>query len=121
MLVVEDDGDLRAMLVDALHDRGFAALAAGNGIDALGMLEHVRPDAILLDLMMPGMDGFEFLAARAERPDLVGIPVVIASAAPPQREVALSTWSALLVKPYDLQTAVTTLERVAAGAQRRLR
>ena len=120
MLVVEDDPDLRDAIICALHDHGYAALSAPDGAAALRMLDAMTPDAILLDLMMPEMDGFEFLAARAERPDLAGIPVVIASGAPPERELASSTWTEFVSKPYDLPTLIATLERVCA-THRRLR
>jgi CheY-like chemotaxis protein len=112
MMVVEDDPDLREAVVAALRARGYEVFEAADGAVALRMLDAIRPDAILLDLLMPTMDGFEFLAARAERPELAGIPVVIASAAPPERELAPSTWNELVVKPYDIATLVETLDRV---------
>lgn len=118
MLVVEDDPDLREAIVGALHARGYAALSAEDGAQALRMLDAMIPDAILLDLLMPTMNGFEFLAARAERPDLAGIPVVIASAAAPDRELAPSTWNEFVMKPYDLPTLIATLERVCSTHKR---
>ena len=117
MLVVEDDPDLRDAVVAALTSRGYAVIEAGDGAVALRMLDVLRPDAILLDLIMPTMDGFEFLAARAERPEIASIPVVIASAAPPDRELAPSTWNELVVKPYDLTTLCETLDRVCGRAR----
>jgi CheY-like chemotaxis protein len=118
MLIVEDDPDLREAVVVALHARGYAVLEAEDGAAALRMLDALKPDAILLDLLMPTMNGFEFLAARAERPDISGIPVVIASAAPPDRELAPSTWNEFVTKPYDIVTLIETLERVCAVHRR---
>jgi CheY-like chemotaxis protein len=117
MLVVEDDPDLRDAVVAALTSRGYAVVEAADGAIALRMLDVLRPDAILLDLIMPTMDGFEFLAARAERPDIADIPVVIASAAPPDLELAPSTWNELVVKPYDIATLCETLDRVCGRAR----
>lgn len=117
MLVVEDDPDLRDAVVAALTSRGYAVVEAGDGAVALRMLDVLRPDAILLDLLMPTMDGFEFLAARAERPEIATIPVVIASAAPPERELAPSTWNELVVKPYDIEALIDTLDRVCARSR----
>jgi CheY-like chemotaxis protein len=117
MMVVEDDPELREAVVAALTSRGYAVVEAADGSVALRMLDVVRPDAILLDLLMPVMDGFEFLAARAERPDIASIPVVIASAAPPERDLAASTWSEFVAKPYDIVTLCETLDRLCARAR----
>jgi len=117
MLVVEDDPDLREAVVSALTTHGYAVVEAADGSVALRMLDVVHPDAILLDLIMPIMDGWAFLAARAERPDISGIPVVIASAAPPERELAPSTWNEFLAKPYDMRTLIDTVDRVCGRAR----
>jgi DNA-binding response OmpR family regulator len=68
ILVVEDDADTRAGLVDFLESEGFAVLEAENGQKALELLERAPfpPRLILLDLMMPVMDGWQFLAARRQ-------------------------------------------------------
>ncbi len=70
ILVVEDDPDTRAGLVSFLEAEGFAVRSAGNGREALDVLEGaaVPPRLILLDLMMPVMDGWQFLAERRRRP-----------------------------------------------------
>ena len=112
VLLVEDDDDLRDVLTGALHARGYAVCSARDGREALQMLDAFTPHAIVLDLLMPDMDGFAFLAARAERAELGRIPVVIASAAPPTRDLAASTWNEYLPKPYDVDTLVETLERL---------
>ena len=71
ILVVEDDPATRAGLVSLLEAEGFAVRSAGNGQEALDVLEGaaVPPRLILLDLMMPVMDGWQFLAERRRRPD----------------------------------------------------
>ena len=82
ILIVEDNADLRAVLVDALTDVGYEIGEASNGLEALAHAEAWLPDAILLDLMMPDMDGAEFLRARRERPFLAHIPVMVLTAHP---------------------------------------
>ena len=71
ILVVEDDPATRAGLVSLLEAEGFAVRSAANGRDALDVLEGaaVPPRLILLDLMMPVMDGWQFLAERRRRPE----------------------------------------------------
>jgi CheY-like chemotaxis protein len=72
VLVVEDDADTRAGLVAFVESEGFPVLAAANGREALELLEAAPapPRLILLDLMMPVMDGWQFLAERRRRADL---------------------------------------------------
>lgn len=82
VLVVEDDPDIRATLCDALEDNGYAPVPASNGVEALRYLRggNERPCLILLDLMMPVMDGQEFRAAQRADQAIADIPVVVISA-----------------------------------------
>ncbi len=81
ILVVEDDPNTRAWLRRALQADGWAVAEAPNGRMALARLEETQADLILLDLIMPEMDGFEFLGELRARPNLRDIPVVVATAA----------------------------------------
>ena len=63
ILVVEDDADVRYVVSDALQDAGYVVATAVDGTDALDQIDEHPPDAILLDLMMPSMDGWSFLEA----------------------------------------------------------
>jgi len=78
ILVVEDESHLRMALVDALTAEGFEVLEAGDGDTGLALALGEDPDAVLLDLMLPGRDGFEVL--RALRQDRLAAPVLILSA-----------------------------------------
>ena len=82
ILVVDDDDDLRESMVDALVDTGHTVSSANNGAEALRLLGggDVLPDLILLDLMMPVMDGVEFRARQRSDDRLRSIPVVVLSA-----------------------------------------
>jgi CheY-like chemotaxis protein len=81
ILVVEDDPATRDLMRLALEGVGFRILEADNGIRALERMRESRPDLIVLDLMMPEMDGFEFLAALQDNEDWRRVPVVVATAA----------------------------------------
>jgi CheY-like chemotaxis protein len=81
VLIVEDDPDLREMMAQLLTLEGFRAATAVNGRDALEYLHKgQRPDVILLDLMMPVMDGWEFRRRQADDPALATVPVIVLSA-----------------------------------------
>jgi CheY-like chemotaxis protein len=106
VLIVEDDEDLREMMVEMLSIEGFHAVAAGNGREALDCLHHKpRPDVILLDLMMPVMDGWEFRRQQQADPALAKVPVVVLSALDDARARALGG-TAFFKKPPDFDSLV---------------
>jgi CheY-like chemotaxis protein len=82
VLVVDDDQDIRESLMDFLQDHGYTPVGAEHGLDALAKLGSSlqRPCLIILDLMMPVMDGRSFRAAQLRDPELSQIPVVVISA-----------------------------------------
>ncbi len=80
VLVIEDDSATRDLLVRQLTHEGWPTTAAVNGRDGLAKVAAQPPALILLDLMMPEMDGFEFLAVLRRRPDGARIPVIITTA-----------------------------------------
>lgn len=81
VLIVEDDEGIRETMKLALELRGYSAVLASNGQEALNQLKLIpRPCLILLDLMMPVMDGRGFVSAVALAPDLANIPIVVVTA-----------------------------------------
>ncbi len=79
-LVVDDDADLRQCLRNLLEKEGWEVNEAADGREALASLAKQRPGVILLDLVMPGMDGFEFLAALQQQEEVRSVPIVILTA-----------------------------------------
>jgi CheY-like chemotaxis protein len=103
VLIVEDDIDLRDMMAQLLALEGFSTATRANGIEALRFLQtEGAPNLILLDLMMPVMDGYEFLRAQHEDPRFKDIPVVVLSALDPSRAASV-TASAFLKKPLNFE------------------
>src|SRR5881394_840605 len=102
VLIVEDDGDLPEMMAQLLTLEGYTAVAVANGREALDYLHdgHDRPDVILLDLMMPVMDGWEFRRAMKADPDLADLPVIVLSALDPSSARGVDS-VAYLKKPLD--------------------
>ncbi len=85
VLIVEDEADLRELMRDALELQGYAVVTATDGQDALQQLSHIPPPClILLDLMMPRMNGWEFFEKLQSRPELTTVPVIVHSSSPAQ-------------------------------------
>jgi CheY-like chemotaxis protein len=99
VVVIDDDDDWRDLVVGFLTESGFDAMGFSNGREALAALRRRdgAPAVILLDLEMPGMNGWEFRSEQLRDPRLARIPVVIASSADPGSMEA----DARLAKPYD--------------------
>lgn len=116
MLIVEDNDDLRSLLKDVLDDAGFEVAAVDNGAEALEMAGGWRPDAIVLDLMMPVMDGAAFLRARRQVPGLASVPVLVLTAHPYHYRVldGLDP-TAVLRKPYDVDELIAAVQALCAG------
>ncbi|MDR1124856.1 MAG: response regulator transcription factor [Deltaproteobacteria bacterium] len=79
-LIVEDEKDIRDLLAYNLKREGFAALEAGDGLAALAMVREKQPDIILLDLMLPGLDGLDVCKALQREPKTASIPVLMLTA-----------------------------------------
>jgi DNA-binding response OmpR family regulator len=115
VLVVDDDVSIQGFLVDALADEGYEVRTATNGQAALAILYEWRPDLILLDLMMPEMDGWQFRARQLTLPEAAAIPVIVLSAMrDPTPKVQGLTPSRVFVKPFDLEELLSTIEELSA-------
>lgn len=105
ILYVDDEADLREVAVMSLElDPDFEVRDCGSGEAALGIAREWQPALILLDMMMPGMDGPATRAALAQQPETAAIPVVFITARTQARDVAaLMALGALAViaKPFD--------------------
>jgi CheY-like chemotaxis protein len=111
VLVVEDDDDIRSFVTAVLEDAGYRVLPAANGLEALQRVERESPEAILLDMKMPVMDGWAFVAQyRAKSPRQAPIIVMTAAheATERAREVAATD---VLSKPFDIEELLASLSR----------
>ena len=100
VLVVDDDPDI-------LDAEGYRVCRARHGQEALAQVESERPDIILLDLMMPVMDGVAFSQALRKRPAVSDVPIVVISAdGNPQRAAAVGA-AGYLAKPFDIDALLT--------------
>jgi two-component system response regulator MprA len=115
VLVVDDEPWLREMLQTALADAGYETRTANDGNHALAQAQTWRPDLILLDLMMPDMDGWSFRQAQLTEPRLASIPVVLISAADPlELDAEKLGVAAVVQKPYDFDALLSVVERLVS-------
>ena len=111
ILVVDDDHDIRESLAEVLGELGYDVAIAGNGREALDELGRAPTAAVLLDLMMPVMDGWQFRDAQRRTPALAAVPVIVISA---DGNVATSAASlqarAFLRKPIHINDLLALLD-----------
>jgi signal transduction histidine kinase len=119
ILLVEDDPDIRVSLQSILGDEGFEVVACNNGREALARLGSMSaPDLIILDLMMPVMDGWQFRIQQKNDPALAQIPVIAISADASSKAAAIDA-AAYLNKPFDHGALMSVIERVLIAFERR--
>jgi CheY-like chemotaxis protein len=109
VLVVDDDDSIRSMLVDILSYEGYRVVAARDGMEALAAIERDLPCVVLLDVLMPMLDGRSF--ANAVHENGISVPIVIMTAshaAARSREVQADAYVA---KPFELPELLSIVER----------
>jgi DNA-binding response OmpR family regulator/anti-sigma regulatory factor (Ser/Thr protein kinase) len=118
ILVVDDEADTVNLLREALAGEGWHVLTAGDGRQALAVLARQRPDVILLDMLIPGLSGFEVLAALGREPETARIPVIVLSArgddASVRQGLALGA-RRYLSKPFDMRELLAEIRRQLAS------
>ncbi|MEA2166676.1 MAG: hypothetical protein QOK37_4803 [Thermoanaerobaculia bacterium] len=115
VLVIDDDLPLRGMLAAALRQAGFQVLLAGDGNEGQRALTLHQPDVILLDLAMPGVNGWDFLQRLKETGYLGTIPIIVLSAhlhVEPQAILQLGV-AAILPKPFNLTELIDLIEHLS--------
>jgi CheY-like chemotaxis protein len=117
ILVIEDDHDMRELERAALCHSGYEVVTATNGRDGLRRLAEVQPCLILLDLMMPVMDGLAFLEARLRDGLAIDVPVYCVSAAGQEmlNEARSRGATACIAKPVDLEQLCDLVAEVCGG------
>lgn len=114
VLVVENDEVTREALALLLEDQGYEVQKAENGAQALELLRDRRPEVILLDLHMPVLSGWDFLALRKKDTALAAIPVIIASVA--EDDPAPLGAQGSVRKPYEFDELLRILSRYDSRA-----
>ncbi|MBE9046214.1 PAS domain S-box protein [Pleurocapsales cyanobacterium LEGE 10410] len=120
ILLCDDDPSVRTVVKATLEQQNYQAIAVSSGKEAIAKAAQLQPDVILLNLMMPEMNGWETLTILKEQPATKDIPVLILSGLSPDREVhpEISDW---LVKPPEQRLLFQALERALAKHDRHIR
>ncbi len=118
ILLIEDDVDLRDTMVTLLERAGYRVSPHTNALAALLEMESQPPDLVLLDLMMPGMNGWQFRVQQRGRPQLADIPVIAISADRSEQAAAIDA-DAFVQKPFDFDKLALVIERVLMQRARR--
>ena len=115
ILIVEDDRAFAAILRDVCRDTGFKALCAGSGEEGLTLARELRPTAIILDLRLPGIDGWQVLKSLKADPAVRHIPVHIITCEPTCREAYTSGAVGFLTKPVTREELEQSLHNLEAA------
>lgn len=128
VLVVDDEADIREALRIILEADGYQVLEAGDGLEALQMVHQARPDLVILDIMMPRMDGLEVLRRLEADPGTAGLPVIFLSVLTSEMDVIHGLEQGAveyITKPFDpfqvARTARMMLEELDREGQHRYR
>jgi len=121
LLLIDDDPNLILLVKDYLEFRGYEVKTAGNGREALEVLEHSLPDMIICDVMMPEMDGYDFVKQVRENPNTEWVPILFLSAKgqSQDRVRGLNTGADVyMVKPFEPEELVAQVESSLKQASR---
>jgi len=112
ILTIDDEPDVRAMLKARLESKSYEVIAAADGEEGLEKVEYERPDLIILDVMMPRMDGYTFIREMRNRyPDLK-IPIIVLTAKDKLKDLfEIEGIGDYLTKPYDAQELLQKIEK----------
>ncbi|OGD72502.1 MAG: hypothetical protein A2Y64_03130 [Candidatus Coatesbacteria bacterium RBG_13_66_14] len=118
ILVADDEPDIVTIVEMILRSQGYDVLKAANGLEALELAERHSPDLILLDIMMPDMDGWEVLRLLHVDPSTAEIPVAMISAKTGSRAKITSMQEGAvdyITKPFDSRELLTKVREILTG------
>jgi CheY-like chemotaxis protein len=122
ILLVDDDKDVRSALSELLREEGYSVETAPNGREALARLRagSIHPAVILLDLMMPGMDGWDFRSEQMRDPRIASVPVVVVSASGFSHESIRTQFrpAAYVQKPIEKDVLLGAIRAVVSSSSR---
>jgi DNA-binding response OmpR family regulator len=115
IILVEDTADLRNNMAELLTMEKYEVLEAANGAEAMALLKRIIPDLIITDLLMPTMDGFDFIKAVRQNPNYKNVPILVFSATPAhtsEKKVLELGANAYLKKPSTLENLVSSVNKL---------
>jgi CheY-like chemotaxis protein len=114
ILIVDDEEDIRVSVGQLFEISGYQVITAQNGIDCLEKLERQIPDIVILDIMMPGLNGWDVAAKIKQNPQWRNIPIVFLTAKGDDMSVGMGSLAAVqyIVKPFDVIQLKTSIEQI---------
>lgn len=112
VVIVDDDEIMRGLVEQIVSMLGWTFSSAATGIQALRIIEREKPDLVVSDVGMPGMNGIDLLIAIKEDPNLSHIPVVLMSSIDREPEAREAGCGAFLAKPFTLEAMLQLLPQV---------
>lgn len=115
ILLVDDEEGFLSVIKDALEVRGFDIIAATNAIEAGLELASKKPDLILMDIKMPGINGLQACTAIKKNPNTTGIPIVVVSAISDDSEIKQAYKTGIadyFIKPVDIEKLVNRIREI---------
>lgn len=112
VLIIDDDDDARELCARTLRAEGCRVLEAASGEEGLRLAHECRPDLVVLDLVMPGMDGWEVFSALRESEETQSVPIILQSMLDAHDQARERGAAALLRKPIDKHLLAATLDRL---------
>ncbi|MEO0087027.1 MAG: response regulator [candidate division WOR-3 bacterium] len=115
ILIIEDEEAIRFILEKRLNDAGYLTISAENGIEGLNKARRENPDLIILDLMLPGIDGYQVCSILKKDRRYTHIPIIILTARIQQKDYELAMQlgaDAFLTKPFESQVLLSKIEEL---------
>ncbi|MBX7247344.1 MAG: response regulator [Candidatus Sumerlaeaceae bacterium] len=118
ILAVDDESDLLLIIKTALFSEGFDVITASNGPDGLALAEDQKPDLLILDMMMPEMNGFEVLKCMRDNPKTQDIPVIMLTGVSEKSKIRQALDSGIdyyIVKPFEFHDLISKVKIALEG------
>jgi CheY-like chemotaxis protein len=117
VLIIDDEPEILILVRSRIEKHGYKAITAGNGPLGLQLAKKEQPQVILLDLLMPGMDGYEVMKYLKSDPHTEKIPVILFTAAPPEEVIKkggqVMEAVDFVIKPFDDKALLFLMNRIA--------
>ena len=122
ILAIDDENDVLVIIENALRSEGYEVLTASNGYDGIATAQDEKPNLILLDLMMPEMDGFEVLGTLRQNEDTMDIPVIVLTGVGDKAKIQEALNKGVeyyIVKPFEYHDLISKVSMAIENAESR--
>ncbi len=117
ILVVDDDPEISSLVQYTLESLGHTIKVCDNGREVIDAIKEFSPQLLVMDVMLPGIDGYSLTAKISESPDTASIPIIVLSALEPSRSMfgKFTQVNAFLTKPFNTDDLIEAVKRALGG------